>query len=1195
MTQYRDSIRRYRTRGVDLRLAQRSAWQATGIYPTFGISPIFLWIDKPLCASYTGKVTPYCRLTSMGQRRRFTNILDVEILACMNLVANPLQTQLTHPLGLTIRLLGDFALTYGGLPITAVNTPRLCALLAYLLLHRQAPQSRRHLAFLFWPDSTEAQALTNLRKQLLYLRQVLPDCDRLLAMDRQGVHWLPGAAIEVDVERFREALAAAATLTDSQAIPVLRQAVACYTGELLPACYDDWIFAEREALHTQYGHALDRLSGLLEAQRDYANSIVYGEQLLRHDPLHEPTYRRLMRLHALNGDRPAALRVYHTCLTQLREELGVDPDAETQGVYERLLQGAAVTTAQPELAAYAPFVSRQTEWQTLQQRWRLAQRGQPQFVLIAGEAGIGKTRLAEELLAWAIHQGFCTARARCYAAEGRLTYAPVIEWLRSERLRTARPKIENTWLSKLARLLPEILQEHPTVRPPEPITQSWQRHHLFEAVSRALLAVDQPLVLLIDDLQWCDKETLELLHFLLRHAAAHGQSHLMLVGTARLPDEVDAAHPLYELLNPLRGSNTLTQLDLARLTEVETGELARQMMDRPLDSQTLQQLFRDTAGNPLFVVETLRATQGQFNRNGSSGQLTPAPFLPIAESEAIIQYLPPKVLAVIQARLGHLSATALELCEWAAIVGRAFTLDLLICASKIDPGKAVNALDELWRRRIVREQGGDAYDFSHDRIRDVAAAGISRVRRRYLHRCVAETLESQSTNQVESSATSIAAHYDAAGMVEKAIHFYQGAAKYAPQVYANHEALTYLQRAITLLKTLPESSERDQHELVLLNALIPSFVAVTNYAVAQLREIYERVYVLSQKLATPFPPVFLRILAIHKVGKRDFQQAEELGQQLIALSQQDADDAKLLHLQGCYVLGVAAFWQGHFAQAGTYFQQVVDTYALVQQEHHITTYGHDTGIYCRARLGWTLWYLGYPEQARQQCAQAAALAGKLQHPVTLYLGLAHCVWCACNLRDVRVVESLLHTLYAQSAATATQEMEVFRFFDGWRLLLNGNTAEALTQLINFATLARAFGTDALHYPHTIALLAEAYRCNGGYAQGLVTLTEALDLLAHNQNYWYIAEIYRLQGELLIGQGAQVAEAEACFQQALVIARRQQAKSLELRAAMSLGRLWAQQGKDKEAHALLTEIYHWFTEGFDTPDLQEAKALLATLA
>ena len=305
----------------------------------------------------------------------------------MNSLAIPPRPASTQPPCLTIRLLGDFALTYDSKPITVVNTLRLQALLTYLLLHRQAPQSRRHLAFLFWPDSTEAQALTNLRKQLLYLRQTLPNCDALLVMDRHQVQWTPDAAITLDVETFRSALTTAAQATDSQAIAALRRAVTCYTGELLPGCYDDWIFAEREALHTQYGQALERLSSLLETERTYTEAIPYSEQLLRYDPLHEPTYRRLMRLHALNGDRPAALRVYHTCLTQLREELGVDPDEETQAVYERLLHGTTVTTAQPELAAYAPFVSRQVEWQTLQQRWRLAQRGQPQLVLICRGSG----------------------------------------------------------------------------------------------------------------------------------------------------------------------------------------------------------------------------------------------------------------------------------------------------------------------------------------------------------------------------------------------------------------------------------------------------------------------------------------------------------------------------------------------------------------------------------------------------------------------------------------------------------------------------------------------------------------------------------------------------------------------------------------------------------------------------------------
>ena len=1115
----------------------------------------------------------------------------------MNSLAIPPRPASTQPPCLTIRLLGDFALTYDSKPITVVNTLRLQALLTYLLLHRQAPQSRRHLAFLFWPDSTEAQALTNLRKQLLYLRQTLPNCDALLVMDRHQVQWTPDAAITLDVETFRSALTTAAQATDSQAIAALRRAVTCYTGELLPGCYDDWIFAEREALHTQYGQALERLSSLLETERTYTEAIPYSEQLLRYDPLHEPTYRRLMRLHALNGDRPAALRVYHTCLTQLREELGVDPDEETQAVYERLLHGTTVTTAQPELAAYAPFVSRQVEWQTLQQRWRLAQRGQPQLVLIAGEAGIGKTRLAEELLHWATHQGFCTARARCYAAEGRLTYAPVIEWLRTERLRTARSNVETTWLTELARLLPEILQEAPTVRPPEPITQSWQRHHLFETVSRALLAVDQPLLLLIDDLQWCDKETLELLHFLLRHAATHGQSHLLLVGTARLPDEVATTHPLYELLNPLRGSETLTQLDLARLTEAETTALARQMVDRPLEHFTVQQLFRDTAGNPLFVVETLRATQGQFTANGESDHATPATTLSIEAGEAIVQHLPPKVLAVIQTRLGHLSSTARELCEWAAIVGRAFTLDLLICASKIAPNKAVSALDELWQRRIIREQGSDAYDFSHDRIRDVAAAGVSRVRRRYLHRCVAEALEEQSAEPLNNLFALIAAHYDAAGFTEKATQYYQQAAETNLHIYANHEAVEFLYRALTLLKQLPASSVRSECEYRLLIMLGPPLVALQGYGSEQIRAHYLAAHRLAEQLNCPVDPAILRILAIGYLTHRKFDLAYKFGIELLKSSQSDKQIIDpFLYVESCYTLGVTTFWQGNFQPSRQYLEQGVAAYQQENHSAHVARHGQDPGVICLCRLAWVLWYLGYPKQAFQCSQQSITLATLLQHPFSLDYALLIKQWLAYDARNQKAIEEVVEQLKVHQRrfelSAAAQAFSLVS--DGDTLVKRGSHSEGVALIRSGIAVALATNYDLMYKSHFQAILAQAMVSIGDFVQA----HQAIDIaIAHADTYgdnFYLAELYRLKGEIALADGQPSVVGEGSFQQALAIARRQQAKSLELRAAMSLARLWDQQGKRKPAGELLAEVYNWFTEGFDSTDLQEAKALLTGL-
>ncbi|MFN8492791.1 MAG: AAA family ATPase [Caldilineaceae bacterium] len=1097
---------------------------------------------------------------------------------------------------LTIRLLGDFALTYQGQPITAVNTPRLQALFTYLLLHHQAPQERRRLAFRFWPDSSEAQALTNLRKHLLHLKDALPAVDQMLVINRQTVQWLPQMPVTLDVAEFQALLAQVEQCPSEQALPLLRQAVELYQGELLPGCYDEWLLPFREALQAQYFTALDRLSTLLEEQRAYAEAIQVSQQRLRHDALHEATYRRLIRLHALNGDRAAALRVYHTCVTQLREELGVDPDAETQMVYERLLHGAAVTGPQPEMVANAPFIGRQHEWQRLQECWRLALHGQPQFVLLAGEAGIGKTRLAEELLNWAAHQCFCTVRSRCYAAEGRLTYAPIIEWLRSDVLRPHCSKVAATWLTELARLLPELLADQPALPRPEPISPTWQRHHLFEAVTRALLALDQPLILLIDDLQWCDKETLELLHFLLRNATTLSRPKVLLVGTARLPDEVDATHPLYELLNPLRSGNTLTQLDLVRLTESETDELARQMAEYTLDSQSLHQLFSDTAGNPLFVVETMRVRQGQSpHPNPPQGEGI-APLLSLGEGEAIRQYLPPKVLVVIQARLGQLSPTARELCEWAAIVGRAFTLELLINASKIAADKAVNALDELWQRRIIREQGNDAYDFSHDRIRDVAAAGISRVRRRYLHRCVAEALELESTGQLDNIAAQIAAHYDAAGVVAKAIEFYHKAAKVALRIYANQEAIGHLQQALALLAQLPTSLERDRQEIELQILLAAPIMTLKYYHAPEAEAAYKRAYLLSTQLGDSIHPTILRGLAGIALMRGAHLQADQWAKQMLTLAQQLGEPVHVV--EAYYMLGVNCFWLGDLDLSLQYLETALAHFNAQQQWEHITRYAQDPKSICLQRLGYTLWYRGYPDRAEQAIDAAINCAQELSHPFSLGYVLTFSLIAAIdcdNFDRAQVLAERAHAFLAQYDFPHWQSMVAVP--QSYLIVIQGRVYQGISQMRDGLAIFYDRGTRNI-WPFFLGLLARAYSLINEFDEGLAILAEALKAVEQQDERSYEAELYRLRGALLLQADGQnsgsTTQAEACFFKALEIAHQQNAKVLELRAAMSLANLWDRQGKREEARELLAEVYNWFTEGFDAADLREARLLLKEL-
>jgi len=689
---------------------------------------------------------------------------------------------------LHIHLFGDFHIVYGAVPVLGIDTPRLQSVLAYLLLHRDAPQSRAHLSYLFWPNSTEAQARMNLRKQIYHLRRALPDADRFLHADRQVLQWQSGALLKLDVADLNDALDQAERAEraghDGELQEALERAVALYRGDLLPSCYDDWVLEEREQYRQRFVRSLERLIQVQASRRDYSAAIEAAQRLLRHDPLHEVTYRTLMDLQALSGNRAAALRTYHICAKILQTELSVAPSAATRQVYERLLKLDAVPARAAEpLAPGIPLVGRDREWANLRTVWRTASG---HLVLLTGEAGIGKTRLAEELLAWASRQGIPSASAHCYASESGLAYAPVTAWLRTDALQENLPSLDEMWLSEVARLLPELLVGHPEIPPPGPLTESWQRQRLFEALARAFFAQRQ-LLLLLDDLQWCDRETLQWLPYLLH---AHGSARLgmrrparlLVVGTMRTEEMPDDGQ-LGSVLRDLRRSEQLTKLEVGPLSEAEILSLATHVAGRELDPALAASLSQGSEGNPLFVVEMVRAGRARGE------QWIAAHDLP----------LPPKVQSVIEARLSQLSPPARELVGAAATIGREFIFDVLARTHGADPEILIPALDELWQRRILREQGAEAYDFSHDKIREVAYAGLSAARRRSYHRRAAWAMETVYATDLDTVSGQVAAHYEQAGEPEKAISHYQRAAEAARRIYANEEAVRHLCRAIGLL------------------------------------------------------------------------------------------------------------------------------------------------------------------------------------------------------------------------------------------------------------------------------------------------------------------------------------------------------------------------------------------------------------
>jgi len=436
------------------------------------------------------------------------------------------------------------------------------------------------------------------------------------------------------------------------------------------------------------------------------------------------------------------------------------------------------------------------------------------MVMLLGEAGVGKTRLAEELLAWVDRQGMVATAAHCYPAEGELAYAPVMAWLGGEAIRPTLTSLPDVWLREVARFLPDVLVERPDLPPPGPLREGWQRQRLFEALARAILGARQPLVLLLDDLQWCDRETLEWLHFLLRFDA---HARLLIVGTVR-PEETPPAHPLEALLAALRRDGQVTEIALGPLDAAETVLLAGHLAGGDLNAELAAHLYRETEGNPLFVVEAMRMGVGAAKDTGPQVALHG-----LGRS--------PTVQAVITARLAQLSPQAHELVGLAAVIGRAFTFEVLARASGGDEDTLVRGLDELWRRRIVREQGVNAYDFSHDKLREGAYAALHTAQRCLLHRRVAEALERVSAQTLDSVSGHIATHYEQAGMVEQAVTYYQRAAEAAQRIYANAEALALYQRALALLAMAPEAASQQEWQRMMsvqLYEQMGDILALTN-------------------------------------------------------------------------------------------------------------------------------------------------------------------------------------------------------------------------------------------------------------------------------------------------------------------------------------------------------------------------------
>jgi len=694
---------------------------------------------------------------------------------------------------LTLHLLGSPRIERDGRPIE-VDTRKAIALLAYLALTRER-HTREKLAGFFWPETDNDKALGALRRTLSVLNKALDGIG--LVIERETVSFEIGPETWLDADEFRRlargddlsALTAAANLYRDDFM-------AGFTLRDSPA-FDDWQFFQSESLRREFASLLEKLVRAYSDRGEHESAILHARRWLGLDPLHEPAHRALMQSYAHSGQHAAALRQYRECVRVLNDELGVAPLAETTQLYERLkehrlseiptsnfrsstlrLRSGQVSDPQSPIPNL-PLVGRAAELEALLDAYIAG----GQFIVLEGEAGIGKTRLAEELLAHVQRKGGVAITARCYAGQGTLAWGPILEALRAA---LRQPKIAQRLNGlaphhrlEAARLLPELFtSELPSAPSLEgPGAQSRFLEGLRQTVL-TLVDASAPGLLFMDDAQWADEASIDLLAYLVRRL----RDSSLLVLVAWRGEEVPAQARLRTLLAEAERSHTGRLVPLARLTRPAVAELVNAALSlrgeaTPADSQpdVAERLYQETEGSPFFLVEYLAA-------------------LAVAEDWS----LPVSVRELLSARLSTVGEAGGQLLSAAAVIGRLFEVEMLQAVSGRSEEETVAALEELTARGLVIERAF-GYDFSHEKLRQLAYDQTSLARRRLLHKRLAEALVVRARRQhTGEMAGQIAQHFQSGGNEAQAAHYFRLAAEHARTLYANVEALAHFRSALAL-------------------------------------------------------------------------------------------------------------------------------------------------------------------------------------------------------------------------------------------------------------------------------------------------------------------------------------------------------------------------------------------------------------
>jgi class 3 adenylate cyclase/predicted ATPase len=840
-----------------------------------------------------------------------------------------------------------------------------------------------------------------------------------------------------------------------------------------------------------------------------------------------------------------------------------------------------------------PFVGRDHELALLMERWERAQEGEGQGVLIAGEAGLGKSRLIHafrERLA-GTHHSWLECRCTPYTQGSALQ--PSIELveqglgfkpgddsaMKLDRLERGM-KRAGLSLSDTVPLIASMLSIPLANRyPPLQLSPELQRQKTMEAlVAWTLgLAEHQPLVMLYEDLHWCDPSTVELLGLALEQGAT---SPVLTFLTFR---------PGFEPPWPARSH--VTNVSVKRLTSRQTKNLIGGMThDVPLPDAVVERVVERADGVPLFVEELTKMVLESGLVEEREGRYELSCTLTDLAIPATLQ-------DSLMARLDRLDEGK-EVAQLGAAIGREFFYPLLRSVSPLEESALQDALAQLVDAELLYQRGvlpEATFIFKHAMIQDTAYQSLLKGARRQIHSRIAQVLEKQFPDRVEAEPEALARHFHEAGLAAQAIAHYQRAGERAADRSANSEAIAHLGRALELTRTLPISLARNHQELGLQMAIGASLAAVRGWGDPECAGAFARARDLASQIGdVPELPRVLTGLSMAFNVKGDLAAAAELAHQALEASEGTHDAMHLLNAH--YAAGHPLYWQGEFPRALEHFEQAIRLYDPAVHASHASEMGSDRGVNSRSFASIVRWMLGQPDQALATCNEALVLANQVQHPISLAQSLANMIVLHVVRREPARARQRADELIALAERLGfPMYLGIGTAGRGWARARSGEAEEGIAEIQQgLGVLAQtATGTGA---PAFLAVLADGSWQVGRHDDALGALSVAVVRSQEKGQHFWDAELHRLRGEILLDRDyASSDEAESLFRQAIETARSQQAKGWELGSATSLARLWLRQDKRAEARELLAPVYASFTEGFDTHDLKDAKALLDALA